>query len=183
MKATVVARRYARALADEAGRKDPSRLEKVASELALAAEAIHDDPAVLKFFLNPAVPPHSKEQAIDAVAKALKAAEPLRNFLRLLVRNRRLRDLPAIAAVFETIKDDRLGFVAVEATTAIELRPAEARKFKESLETMTGRKVRLSLRVDPSVLGGARARIGSQVYDGTLRRHLAALRERLTGAL
>jgi len=182
VKAMVVARRYARALADEAGKADPSRLEKIASELAVAAQAIHDDPAVLKFFLDPAVPPRNKEQAIDAVAKALKAPEPLRNFLRLLARNRRLRDLPAIVAAFETIKDERLGVVAVEATTAIALRPAEVKRFRDSLETMTGKTVRLSLRVDPSVLGGARARIGSQVYDGTLRRHLAALRERLIGA-
>lgn len=182
MRSAVVARRYARALADEAGKKDPARLEKVASEVALAARTIRGDAKVRRFFEDPAVPLRRKDAAIEALATAAKSAEMTRNFLRLLVRNRRIGALPEIAAAFEKIKDDRLGIVAVEATTAVELSAAEVKKFRQSLETMTGKKVRLTLSVDPSVLGGARARIGSKVYDGTLRRRLAALRERLAAA-
>jgi F-type H+-transporting ATPase subunit delta len=59
---------------------------------------------------------------------------------------------------------------------------AETARFRAALETMTGRKVRLSVKVDPGIVGGVRTRIGSRVYDGTLKNHLRALHRRLAEA-
>lgn len=182
MKPVAVAKRYARALADCAGREDPARLEKVAAELARAAETLGRDPRLGRFFDEPARPDRDKEAAIDTLARQAKIGEPAGKFLRLLVRNRRLSSLPQIVRAFEAIRDERLGIIPVEATTAIPLSAAELKRFRESFEAMTGRKVRLALSVDPTVLGGARARIGSKVYDGTLKRQLAMLRDRLAEA-
>jgi F-type H+-transporting ATPase subunit delta len=178
----VVARRYARALADQPADRDPQRLATVASVLRHAAEIFASDPAIARFFRDPSVPAEAKEKALATLAKESEAGETTGHFLRLLLRNERLPLLPRIAAAFEKIKDDRLGIVAVEATTAIPLTAPQTERFKESLETMTGRQVRLRLRVDPGVLGGARARIGSRVYDGTLRGRLDRLRHRLIAA-
>jgi F-type H+-transporting ATPase subunit delta len=87
--------------------------------------------------------------------------------------------LPYIARALAGIKDDALGIVAAEATVAVELDDAGAAGLHQALETLTGRTVRLSVKVDPEVLGGARTQVGSRVYDGTLKTQLQALRRRL----
>ncbi|MGH7318341.1 MAG: ATP synthase F1 subunit delta [Candidatus Rokuibacteriota bacterium] len=193
MTSSALAKRYARSLADvagggaagpsraAAGKKAHSSLEAIAAELRLAAEVVAGDPRLLRFFDDPSVGRTLKDKAIASLGKEAKLSELARRFLGVLVENRRMAALPAIARAFETIKDDRLGIVAAEATTAVALSAAEQKRLRESLETMTGRTVRLALRVDPAVIGGARTRIGSKVYDGTLKRRLAALRDRLVG--
>ena len=65
---------------------------------------------------------------------------------------------------------------------AVEPSETEVKQLRQALEKMTGRQVQLSVTLDPGVLGGARTRVGSQVYDGTLRSQLAALRRRLAQA-
>jgi F-type H+-transporting ATPase subunit delta len=182
VKSVAVAKRYARALAACVAETDPAGLDKVAADLALAAGALARDPRFLRFFADPARLDRDKESAIDALVRQAKIGEPTGNFLRLLVRNRRLSSLPAIHEAFEVIRDQRLGVVPVEATTAVPLKAEEVKRFREALEKMTRRKVRLALQVDPGVLGGVRARIGSKIYDGTLKRQLAILRERLAEA-
>jgi len=182
VKSVTLAKRYARALADCVGVADPARLDKVAADLAQAAGALARDPRFLRFFADPARLDRDKEAAIDALARRAKIVEPTGNFLRLLIRNRRLSSLPAILEAFEAIRDTRLGIVPVEATTAVPLKAEELKRLREAFEKMTGRKVRMALSVDPTVLGGARARIGSKIYDGTLKRQLSILRERLAEA-
>lgn len=177
-----MARRYARALADVAGTKGAAGLETVAAELALVARVVQREPALLRFFDDPSVPLPEKEGLIGTLARKAKIGELSSRFLRLLAARRRLGAIGTIAQAFEAIKDERLGIVPVEATTAIPIAGADLKRFRESLEEMTGRAVRLEMRVDPAVIGGARARIGSKIYDGTLRRRLALLRERLAEA-
>jgi F-type H+-transporting ATPase subunit delta len=177
-----VAKRYARALADAAGDGDRDRLERLAADLSLAADVVGRDPRLLRFFADPSVPAPHKEAVVEALAKKGKTAELSRKFLAVLIARRRLAALPAIARAFEKIKDERCGVVAVETTTAVPLSAAEVKRLRESLQEMTGLQVRLTVSVDPAVIGGARTRIGSRVYDGTLRRQLAILRDRLAAA-
>jgi F-type H+-transporting ATPase subunit delta len=187
-----VAKRYARALADYAetkpgeagrsGRKDPSRLETLASELALVGRVLDGDPAFARFFADPSIDQKDKKAAIEAMARKGKLSDALRNFLLLLVANRRLGALAGIVRAFDQEKDERLGIVSAETTTAVALSAAEAKRLREALEKLTGRTVKITQNVDPALLGGARTRIGSRVYDGTLRRNLEALREKLVGA-
>lgn len=197
MTSSALAKRYARSLADVAeGEAAPARgaaraaaakkphagLESIAAELLLAAEVVGAEPRLLRFFDDPSIARALKDQATGSLGKVARFSDLTRRFLGVLVENRRMAALPAIARAFEAIKDERLGIVAAEATTAVVLSAAEQKRLRESLEKMTGRTVRLALRVDPDVIGGARTRIGSKVYDGTLKRQLASLRERLAGA-
>ena len=176
-----VAKRYARALADSAGGKDSGRLDAVAAELALAANVLGADAKFVHFFADPSIFLDDKRAAIDGLARRARLSEVVRSLLLVLVANRRLGILAAIADAFEGIRDERLGIVKAETTTAVPVSAAELKRLGEALEKMTGRTVRISHRVDPSILGGARTRIGSRVYDGTLKHQLVALRERLVG--
>jgi len=176
-----VAKRYARALADSAGGNELGRLEAVASDLALAAKVLGADAKFAHFFADPSNSQEDKRGAIETLARRAKLSEVVRSFLLVLVANRRLGALGAIRDCFEAITDERLGIVKAETTTAVPMSAAELKRLRESLETMTGRTVRITHRVDPAVLGGARTRIGSRVYDGTLKHHLAVLRDRLVG--
>jgi F-type H+-transporting ATPase subunit delta len=187
-----VAKRYARALADYAemkpgesgkpGKIDPARLEPVASELALVSQVLDGDSKFARFFADPSIKQKDKQTAIEAVARKGKLSEAVRNFLVVLVANRRLGALGAVRKAFDEEKDERLGIVSAETTTAVPLSAADLKRLREALEKMTGRTVRIKQHVDPALLGGARTRIGSRVYDGTLRHQLEALRERLVGA-
>ncbi len=182
MRPLVEARRYARALADVAGEKDPGRLEAIAGELSLVADVLGRAPQALRFFEDPSVPHEDKEKAIGTLVGKTGTGDLTRQFLRLLIERRRLAALPWIARSFAAIKDQRLGIVPAEATTAVPLSGAEAKRLRESLERMTGRRVRLSLTVDAALLGGARTRIGPRMYDGSLKRKLQTLRGRLAMA-
>ena len=135
-----------------------------------------------RFFADPSVAQDTKQAAIDALAKKGRLGDAARKFLMVLVANRRLGTIGAVRDAFAAIKDERIGIVSAEATTAVPLSSAEAKRLHAALESMTGQSVRVTHRVDPSVLGGARTRIGSKVYDGTLRHKLDTLRGRLVGA-
>ena len=89
--------------------------------------------------------------------------------------------LPDVSAEFRRIEEQVLNRVSVEVTTAVPLEPALRKRLAESLEKFTGKSVRLEPKVDPAVLGGARARIGSVVYDGTVASRLQKLRKQLIG--
>jgi F-type H+-transporting ATPase subunit delta len=187
-----VAKRYARALADyvesgpkEGGRaagKDPARLEPVAAELDLVCRILQQDPRFERFFANPSIDQKAKKTALEAVAKKAKLSDAVRAFLGVLVTNRRLGAIRAVRDAFDAEKDERMGILPAETTTAVPLSAAELKRLREALEKMTGSKVRVTQQVDPGLLGGARTRIGSRVYDGTLRQKLDALRDRLVGA-
>ena len=182
MKPLAVARRYARALADVAGQDDPKILDKTTREISLAARAIAGDPAILRFFDDPSVRKEDKDAAIKTVGRQGKLSQLSLRFLAVLVENRRMSALRTIDEVLQEIRDERLGLVQAEATMAVSPTKAEQQKMKQALEKMTGRTVHLSVKIDPDVLGGARTRIGSRVYDGTLRNQLAILRKRLAMA-
>ena len=179
MHSMAVARRYARALADVAGEKDPARLEKVASEIDALAAAITSVEGAVRFFDDPGIARAEKDRAIEALARKTGLSGLTRRVLRVLMEHRRLGHLPAIGRSFARLRNERLGIVPASATTAVPISEAEKRRFRESLETFTGRRVRLTVEVDPAILGGVRTRIGSRVYDGSLRRQLEILRGRL----
>jgi F-type H+-transporting ATPase subunit delta len=182
VKPLALARRYARALADAAGGTDGSRLEKTAAELQLLAEVFGLAPRALRFLDDPSIPADQKEKAMARLALAAKLGDLSRRFLQVLIDHRRVGAIPEISRAFTELKDGRLGIVPVETTTAVPLSAAEVKRLEGSLEKMTGRAVRLTTRVDPALVGGARTRIGSRVYDGTLKRRLALLRAQLAVA-
>jgi F-type H+-transporting ATPase subunit delta len=100
---------------------------------------------------------------------------------QILLRKGRIDLLPEVSAEFRRLEEQSLNRVSVEVTTAVPLEAALRKKLSGSLEKFTGKTVHLETRVDPAVLGGARARIGSVVYDGTVASRLRKLRQQLIG--
>jgi F-type H+-transporting ATPase subunit delta len=182
VKPLAVARRYARALADVAGQKDAKNLDRTAREISLAAAVLTGDAQILRFFDDPSIPRESKDASMQTLARKAKLSELSARFLGVLIDNRRTSALPAIDEALRALRDERLGIVQAETTMAVKPSETEVKQLRQALERMTGRQVQLSVTIDPGVLGGARTRVGSQVYDGTLRSQLAALRRRLAQA-
>ena len=107
------------------------------------------------------------------------SGEGFGSFMRVVVNHGRAGNLTEIAKAFSEAREESVGIVPVELQTAAPLPQDLQQRARSILEKLTGRKVRLQFRVDPSRLGGAVARIGSRVYDGSLRTQLDILRRRM----
>src|SRR5262245_65830061 len=138
-----------------------------------------DDATLLRFFDSPTGSEAHKKAALETLAKKAHLSDLARRFLLVLVEHRRIGALKAVAAELAEMRDRAAGIVPAEATFAKEPGPAEEKAMLAALEKMTGSRVRLSVKVDPDLLGGATARVGSRIYDGSLRTRLQALHRRL----
>jgi F-type H+-transporting ATPase subunit delta len=177
-----IAGRYARALAEIVGAGDATALAKTSAEIDLLARVAGAEPALRTWFDDPTVSDEHKAKALESLAAAAKLSDPARRFMSVVIAHRRVAALPAIAAALDAIEDEAMAIVPAATTVAAKMSDAETAAFKAALEKMTGRKVRLSVTVDPAVLGGAVTTVGSRVYDGTLRSHLEALHRQLATA-
>jgi F-type H+-transporting ATPase subunit delta len=136
-------------------------------------------PDLRRAMFNVAIPPARKRRVLDELAALGPLSPLLQRFLELVVARGHLPILPAVAEAFEARVLQHEQVVAAQVTTAVAL-PADRRTALErSLEAFAGRTVRVSTAVDPSLLGGVVARIGSTVYDGSIRRQLERLREQM----
>jgi F-type H+-transporting ATPase subunit delta len=103
------------------------------------------------------------------------------NFLKVLLQNQRLTDLAAINRKFAEVLDVRAGMLAATVTTARSV-PADARqKLHATLSSLTGSNVRVNFATDSELIGGLVTRIGSTVYDGSVRNHLQQIKEKMAG--
>lgn len=171
--------RYARALADVAVEKKLNadtlvgELHSLAQALALSVELR----AVLE---TPAVPASQKLKVLDAIVAKVGASPVARNFLAVLVQNRRVAALNEITRLFEVEMNERRGFSEAEVTSWRDLGEDEKRSLASSLEAATGKKIRARYHKDESILGGARIRVGSTIWDGSVRGRLRKLKEQLS---
>jgi len=177
MKDRKLASRYARALL--ATLTDAKESERAEEFLAALADAIEGSRAPRDVLLNPAVPKSSRKAVLVGLAEAHGAPKLVASFLRVVVDHRRAGHLPEIAEVFAEARAEQAGIVAVTLETASPLTDALKEKARTALEKLTGRKVRMRFGVDPAHVGGAVARIGSKVYDGSLKTQLDILRRRM----
>jgi F-type H+-transporting ATPase subunit delta len=116
---------------------------------------------------------------LDAVVAREEVSRPVRNFLAVLIDHRRIGELAEIARAVESELDARLGFAEANVTSARELTAAEKGALEEKIETMTGRKVRAHYATDRTILGGAIVRLGSAIYDGSVKGQLQRMKEQL----
>jgi F-type H+-transporting ATPase subunit delta len=176
---SAVAQRYAEALADVALAQGSA--EAVRGELRALAEVVRGSADLRNFLASPAVPRPDKQGVMEKLVARMGGSRALRNFLFVLVENRRAALLGEISEVFEDVLHARLGIAEAEITSARELSGAEKEELLRALERMTGKKVEAKYGLDPELLGGARVRIGSTIYDGTVRERLNRLQARLAG--
>jgi F-type H+-transporting ATPase subunit delta len=169
------ARRYAEAAFEIAQRDDS--IDVWRRELQTAAAVVADQ-RVARHLANPAV---SLEQRTAQVEKALGKAvsRPVLNLILLQLRRGRIEQLPQVAVEFRRLDNARQGITEATATAAAELTPAEVEAITRRLEQLTGGRIELDVRVDPSLLGGLIVRVGDRLIDGSVRGRLERLRNRL----
>ena len=172
-----MAKRYAKALLEAAA--EAGALEQVAADLEVLGPHFAAK-EVAGFFANPAVPRARKEAALTAAAERASASPLSVSLLRLLQARQRVGLLPDIARLFRDLADERTGRVRAEVTVAVPLPAAGVEALAAQLSAATGRQVHLTPRVDPTVLGGLVARVGSTLYDASLRTQLRRMREVLS---
>lgn len=175
-----VATRYANALADVVlGSKGGVDPQTVVSQLRELDSVVQSSPDLRNVLQSPAVSTAHKTKVVSRLADQMGADKIVRNFVNLVVRNRRGGLLPQIRSAFEKILDERSGMVKVDLTSAADLSDGAKAQLEAELARHTGRSVRLTYSTDPALLGGVVARIGSLVYDGSVRGQLESLRQKL----
>lgn len=177
MKDRNLAARYAQALL--AALPDDRAAETADEFLGALSAAIRSSAELRDVLMNPAVGRAQRKKVLAALAEGHGASREVRNFLFTVADHGRLSALPTIAAVFREAREKRMGVVPALVTTAATLDSTQKDRLASALERLSGRKVRLDVAVDPAVLGGAVARIGSTVYDGSVRTQLSRLRRRM----
>ena len=174
---SAVAERYAAALADVAVERKNS--ETIKRNLAAFAEAFSSVADLRNALESPALNAEVKRKVIAEVAGKMGLDVAVRNFIYLVVDHRRTEILPEIEEAFLSELNERLGIVDAEVTSAHELNDDEKRQLRTVLEQRTGKKVEARFQIDGALLGGAIVRLGSTIYDGSVRGQLKRLREQL----
>lgn len=172
-----VARRYASALADVVLKS--GEVATVKAELKTWEEMIRSNAELANAFGNPAIAHLNKEKVLEQLISRTNPTKTTANFLRVLLQNGRISDLADINIRFEAVLEERSGIVAAEVTSARELGTDEKASLESSIEKAVGCKVRLNYSIDESIIGGVITRIGSTVYDGSVRTQLENLKQQL----
>lgn len=179
MSSQTVARRYASALADVT--LSQGEATEVQAELEAWEQMMLGNASLLEAFANPTVGYEQKGKVLNELITRTRVRPTTANFLRLLLKNQRLAELPAVNAKLAQVLDERAGVVSAEVTSARPVPAATKSSLEATLAKLTGRKVRLKFGTDESLLGGVVTRIGSTIYDGSVSDQLRRLGEELAG--
>ena len=177
MAADAVAGRYAQALFDSAKRE--GRLDEAVEQLAAVASLLRAVPDLRQLLLNPDVEPEDKLAVLEK-ARPVGWAPLVRAFLDLVVRAGRAEFLGGIAEALSRLVDEDQGRLRAVVASAHPLPAAELERLRESLERREGKHVELEAEVDPELIGGLVVRLDHRVIDGSVRRQLSDLRQRLS---
>jgi len=175
-----LANQYAKALlevARDAG--GAAAAEAALDELSRFTEVFRSSRDLRIVLLSPVVEHQQKMRVIARLCEAIGAGRPLRNFLNVVTKKRRLALLPEIRDRYQALLDEAEGIVRAEVRTALPATDAQKRALEAKLAAVTGGQVRCGYLVDDSLLGGVLVKVGSSVFDGSVRGHLEALRRRL----
>ena len=172
------ANRYGRALLEVAV-KEKANLDEIERELASFLDLFKQHRELEQVLLNPAVPAPRKSSAVAELTARAKTSSVLAKLLVLLAARDRLVLLPELLEAYRQRLLDHRKVVRAEVTTATPLTADRAQAVQRSLAHLTGRTVTLQAKVDPSIIGGVVARIGSTVYDGSVTRQLEKMKARL----
>jgi F-type H+-transporting ATPase subunit delta len=182
MTRSAVAVRYANALADVVTAPgSPVNAQATISELRAFESALRSSAELHNALVTPSVPPARKRAVVGRIADVLKLSRISRNFLYVLIDHRRISALADIIESFEVVLDQRLGYARARVASAVALGPEQQAALTAKLGEITGKRVRGQFTVDPELIGGVVARIGSTVYDGSVRGQLESMKARLSG--
>lgn len=172
-----IARRWARAIF-EIG-KEAGTISRVTADVSDFAAAYTGHAELASVLDNPLVPEGAREAVIVDIADRMSLSDVAKSTLRLLSRKRRLAALPDIARQLSRLADEDQNVVRAEVTSAGPLADDYLQRLRAELEKGTGKKVVVSHKQDPALLGGVVTKIGDRVIDGSVRARLAGFRESL----
>jgi F-type H+-transporting ATPase subunit delta len=179
MISTAIVARYASALADVVTGPAGVDAAQATGQLRAFAAVLAGSAELRNALGSPAVSPARKRAVVGRLADQLAVVKVVRNFLQVLSDHRRLDGLTQMIDRFEILLDERLGFIRADLRTACDLDEKQKAALADELSSLTGKKVRPRFAVEPELIGGVVARIGSTVYDGSVRGQLDALARRL----
>ena len=174
-----VASTYARAFADVVfsahldANREVGGLRRIAGLLTESAD-------LRRVWENPAVPAEQKRRLLDAIVQREGIEHHARNLMAVLIDHRRVQFLGRIVEQLKKELDARMGFAEAHVTSARELGDAEKRGLEAQIEKVTGKKVRAHFGLDATLLGGALVRVGSTIYDGSVKGQLEKIREAIS---
>jgi F-type H+-transporting ATPase subunit delta len=172
-----VARRYASALADVA--LEQLKADQVKADFSAFVDAFYSSADLRNFLQTPAVGPEQKHKVVEKLAEKMGLDPAVRNFVYLTVDHRRTELLREMDQALADEINSRLGIAQATVTSAQPLSDGEKQQLTAALEKRTGKKIEAQFHQDGSLLGGAVVRVGSTVYDGSVRQQLNRLREQL----
>tara|TARA_R110001592_G_scaffold20926_9_gene84658 strand:- start:43437 stop:44033 length:597 start_codon:yes stop_codon:yes gene_type:complete len=170
---SIVHTRYAGALIDLAEKS--KSVDKIQSDLTALENMIHDSADLAEVITSPLVSREKQASAMDALAVKAKLDPLTKNFVGVLVQNRRLGALPGAIKAYKRIVAEKSGQVEVSLETAVKLTAAQAKEFQKKIEKALGRSVSVEEKVTPEIMGGVIVTIGSYMIDDSVRRKLERL--------
>lgn len=180
MSVTTIANRYARALADVITER--GEMKEVVAELNDFSTLLSQHEHLRGVFASPVIPIERKRNVLNELLSRLSLRPTSGNFLQLLLSNLRLHNLDQMMVALSRELDIRTNVVLAEVTTAREINDQEKALLRDKLKTATGKDVRLQFRTDPNLIGGVVTRIGSVIYDGSIKNQLAQMKQKLMSA-
>src|SRR5947209_11218873 len=176
-----VTTRYARAFAEVVldHRIDPNAATQ---ELNTMSELVKSSPELRNVMQNPAVPHPQKLKLLDALIARTGGSKILRNFVAVLIDHHRVGQMDEIARQFKQELNQRLGIAETQVSSARELTPEEKQSLEKQMAAITGKVVRATYSRDPHMLGGVIVRIGSTIYDGSVRGQLQRIKQQIAAS-
>ena len=179
MSVETVARRYANALVDVVTKT--GEVNPVQTELKTWEQMISANNDLQTAFRNPAISQLNKEKVLENLIEKTKPTKTTANFLRVLLRNSRLTEIGEINQKFASVLEERGGGVSAQITSARPLSETQKSEIQTNLERMTGKKISPKFATDETLIGGVVTRIGSTVYDGSVKTQLEELKHQMIG--
>lgn len=173
----IVAKRYARALLDLG--KEDGNYEQYGQDLASFKDLLDASPELESVIANPGLEFADRRRLMDTFLDKLGLSPMVCNFFRLLMDRRRVNEVRGIAEVYAGLIDEVKGITRAELTSAVPLKDDDVGRIKDVLAKMAGAEVTLTVKEDPSLIGGVVARIGDLVLDGSVRSQLETLKDSL----
>jgi F-type H+-transporting ATPase subunit delta len=179
MKRGTAAHRYAKALFGLA--QDDHKHRDVRSELENLTSLFDANHEMRVALLTPLHPAAERKNALRAIASEANVSGLVQNFISYLIDQRRLIDFDAIVDAYGEFADAAEGLVTADVVAASPLDERRKDRLRRALSERTGQEVRLEISIDPTLIGGAVAKVGDLVFDGSLRTQLGQLRANLSG--
>ena len=157
----------------------PEKAAAGLEQLQRFAALLKDQPGARIFLENPTMAGERRNRMLKEISDALSLDRRVTNFVNILAERKRLPALDEIIQEYQRLLDEKTGIVRARVTSAGTLDPAQQRELANKLEQVTGKQVRMEVAVDPSLIGGVIAQVGSTVFDGSVRQQLQAFKNRL----